>query len=809
MRMFLEGGKLRAILIKEGISVNRNKWTRAVLEQVAKVSDGVPVHFYDMSKKGDGSLGHHWAALRHTMPPAIRQLLPETLPGSKIGVVRNAVVEDDNKGLAQVVADIEQEENTGWFTSIIESLKARGRSMGLSIFAPERGIKFHNLADGVREPTEVTEVVSFDAVSSPSAGGSLMPALEALGQPVEVDQMKWKNLVRRLRSLVPKGKLKSFDKIKAPDDVDTISGLLEADSKWVDAVLESRGTKVDGDARVPFLEALVSTTVEDPKDDPAPNPGTVKIDPAADPDPKDPAAIEAVTRKEFAALNDVTKNLVKVASFSMLESVIGSAKLTKALGELARSQFTGIIEAEGVIEKSSVEKFVTELKKAVGDSTNPTLESVDIQSTQTGTGEEWMAAFRGMYADQDQWIGEGDKKRLIPRYRSVRRAYCDLTGDVHCDGREFYIKNHGRKATGIMESIDISGTDTYKNFETFGGLVEATLLNSMFTLINSEELHQAVVREYNQMTHDWKLIASTENVTDFKVWHWLRIGEFPNIPVVAEGAAYVEWAGRGPTEEEITLQIEKKGGVFSMTWEMIVNDMTRRLQSYPQKIARAANRTLNDEVFEHVVGNNAIYDTDLLGHIANHVNLIVAAYSFANAKLMRRDMAKQRDIGWTNDAAAAQPGQEHNRVTAKTMIVGSDLYDQVYEDLFSDGIPILTTAGEPGFTVTAAPADPQRLLTNTNAGVPNVLRSKWGISLAPAQQYIDDNDADQYHMVADPNLVDMIKVGFFRGREEPELFVQDMQNVGSFFDNDVITHKVRHIYASVVADYRPFQLGIP
>lgn len=807
MRVFLEAGKLRAVLIKEGISANNNKWTRQVLEQVAKLSNGVPVHFYDMSKEGDSTFGHHWEALRQKLPKGIQRLLPEKLPGSQVGVVRNAVVEDDTNGLAQVVGDIEPSKNSSWFLSLVESLIQSGKRMGVSIFVPERGITVTKHANGVSEPTEVTEIVSYDAVSFPSAGGQLMPALEALGQPVEGDRMKFKNLIKRLRSLVPKDKRQAFDKTKAPDvKIDTVAGLLESDSEWADALLDTRGMKVEGNARAPFLEALVSTTAEDitePKTDPGKTGRT-------NPEPKtDPATIEAVTREEFAKLGEVTKNLVKTASFALLEGVIGASKLPKAYAELARTQFTSIIETSGVIEKSAVEKFTTELKKAMGDATNPTLETTQITATLVSSADEFRAAFKGLYANEDQWVGEGDKKKRIPRYTSIRRAYSELTGDVYCDGKEFYIKNHG-KQTGLMEGMDLSGDRIFQEYRAFkGGALEAAnpIVNSMFTLINSEELHQAVLRDYSQLQHQWKLVADTENVTDFKIWHYHRFGEFPNLPAVDEADPYLDtWAGTGPEEEEITLQITKRGGTFGISWEMILNDMTSQLQKYPGKIARAAGRTLNEEVFEIIVDNTETYEPSglVLGH-ATHNNLqaVAGVPTLAVLKNMRRDMSVQRDIG----SSILTTGHEQGRVRAKTVFVGTENYDAMYELLFSDGIPILTTTGEPGFTVTAAPADPQQLLVSTSPNQPNVLRSKWGIGLAEAVQSIDDGDSDMYFMAADPAVSEMLKVGFLKGREEPELFLQDMQTVGTFFDNDTITHKVRHVYDVAIADFRGFQIN--
>jgi hypothetical protein len=65
-------------------------------------------------------------------------------------------------------------------------------------------------------------------------------------------------------------------------------------------------------------------------------------------------------------------------------------------------------------------------------------------------------------------------------------------------------------------------------------------------------------------------------------------------------------------------------------------------------------------------------------------------------------------------------------------------------------------------------------------------------------------DATDWVAVADPKNVPTIEVGFLNGKEEPELFIQDMPNVGSMFDADQVKYKIRHIWGLVLLDYRPF-----
>jgi hypothetical protein len=51
------------------------------------------------------------------------------------------------------------------------------------------------------------------------------------------------------------------------------------------------------------------------------------------------------------------------------------------------------------------------------------------------------------------------------------------------------------------------------------------------------------------------------------------------------------------------------------------------------------------------------------------------------------------------------------------------------------------------------------------------------------------------------------ELGFYQGREDPELFTQSDPNFGSVFDADKVTWKIRHIYSGAVLDYRGFYRG--
>jgi hypothetical protein len=62
-------------------------------------------------------------------------------------------------------------------------------------------------------------------------------------------------------------------------------------------------------------------------------------------------------------------------------------------------------------------------------------------------------------------------------------------------------------------------------------------------------------------------------------------------------------------------------------------------------------------------------------------------------------------------------------------------------------------------------------------------------------------------VVADPAQVPTMELGFYQGKEDPELFAQADPATGSFFAADKVTWKIRHIYSGAWLDFRSIQRG--
>ena len=65
-------------------------------------------------------------------------------------------------------------------------------------------------------------------------------------------------------------------------------------------------------------------------------------------------------------------------------------------------------------------------------------------------------------------------------------------------------------------------------------------------------------------------------------------------------------------------------------------------------------------------------------------------------------------------------------------------------------------------------------------------------------------DDDNWQIITDPKKNPTAEIGFLGGRREPELFIQDQPNIGSFLTADRVTWKIRHIYGGDVLDHRGY-----
>ncbi len=320
---------------------------------------------------------------------------------------------------------------------------------------------------------------------------------------------------------------------------------------------------------------------------------------------------------------------------------------------------------------------------------------------------------------------------------SFRDIYIDVTGDARVTG-------------------DMSKGDPVRLREALGTASWASVLGNSIT--------RRLLADYRQPAqYDiWRRIANIVPVNDFRTQERTRIGGYGDLPAVAQSADYT--ALTSPGDEKATYAATKRGGLETVTIEMVKNDDVGAIRQVPIKLSRAAKRTLAKFVLDFIRTNPTIYDTKALFH-ADHGNLGTAALSATSLAAARLAMLNQPELG------SAEP----TGIPPKSLLVSSG-QEGAAVDLFS------------------------RSTNNDKTFVQSLV-----LDILPVWYWTDPSD---WALAADPLDIPGIEVGFLDGQEEPEIFVQDMPNVGSLFSSDKLTYKIRHIYGGNVTDYRAFYKGV-
>lgn len=347
---------------------------------------------------------------------------------------------------------------------------------------------------------------------------------------------------------------------------------------------------------------------------------------------------------------------------------------------------------------------------------------------------------------------------FVKGYRSFKEAFVDFTG---------------RRPRSFDE--DFNRTILQETFGTgFSGgrRAQESMTAASWALALGDSITRRLIADYNQPSlQTWRqVVSSTPPVNDFRTQRIERLGGYGTLPGVSEGAPYQPLTS--PTGEEITYLISKRGGTEDITLEMIANDDIRAISKIPSKLGLAAAQTLFRFVWDMFVANAATsYDSVALFH-ATHGNTDTNVLSQSNLSAGRTKMRQQKAYGDSSDVLSIIP---------KTLIVPSSLEELAFQ--------LATSA----VAIPATPAGPSNT-PNLHQGLQPIVLDYW-------------TSQTQWYLGADPAMCPTIEVGFYQGRQEPELFTQADQTVGSMYDADKMTWKIRHIYSGAVLEHRGLYRG--
>jgi hypothetical protein len=334
---------------------------------------------------------------------------------------------------------------------------------------------------------------------------------------------------------------------------------------------------------------------------------------------------------------------------------------------------------------------------------------------------------------QDDW-------NTVPKLLSIKNLYVDLTGDREMEGRGRHVQRITRQATWIT---------------------------SDFTELLSNVMHKRLLRDFRSLSPTWQRLVTVKDLIDLKTQYAVLVGEFGDLPAVAEQGDYLEPSALTDTKE--SYDPSKRGRVVSLSWETVVNDdLGGFLRTYG-KLGRAAARTLLKFVWNTCFMANPTLaaDSKTLFHV-DHGNLITTALGTPGLKEAVTALLNQTEPG------------SNEKMDVDTMN--------------------LTLAVAPGEYLNA-----QTLTDFNNAGggeqdaLAQLVR-RMGIKPVAVPFFTDAND---WALIASPLDREIVEIGFYQGNQEPEFFTQNDPTQGDSFGKDTVAkYKIRHVYGGAPVDYR-------
>jgi len=424
-----------------------------------------------------------------------------------------------------------------------------------------------------------------------------------------------------------------------------------------------------------------------------------------------------------AVQQNIQKRLGAKASLATVNREIEIARDT-----LAVMQGNMVVNPRAEVLADRADKYSISLAKAFGltrEEYNSVESSYEHHVRQSGGSVGEVA--------QDLW-------NTIPKLRSIREFYVDLTGDKNLTGRYAMVQLITK---------------------------QATWLTSDFTELLSNVMNKRLLRDFRSLAPTWRRIATIKDVKDFKTQEAILIGEFGDLPTVSENGEYLEPSALSDTKE--AYGVGKRGRVVSLSWETVVNDDLNGFVRVNGKLGRAAARGLLKFVWNTLFMSNPTLNADSKAFFhVDHNNLITELLATAGLKIAVTKLLEQTEPG------------SNEKMDVDTM----SLTLAVPSGLYLDAQSLTDFNNAPGGETSALAQ----------------LVKRMGITPVAVPFFTDAND---WALTCSPEDREIVEVGFLNGNEEPEFFTQMDATQGDYFAKDVVAkYKVRFVYGGAPVDFR-------
>lgn len=388
------------------------------------------------------------------------------------------------------------------------------------------------------------------------------------------------------------------------------------------------------------------------------------------------------------------------------------------------------------------------------------------------SGPSGVPAGTGVTADvRDKWMAgmeawlfvKSGNARLIEEHTGTKPEAGEFRGMRLVDIARDALENDGHRTRG-MAPLDIAGSALR------GGPRASSAglgTRSDFPLLLENVLHKMLLAAYETAPDQWRQVAATGSVSDFRDHPRYRLGSLPRLSTLLESGEFAQM--HFPDAEKEVIRADTFGNLIGLTRQAIVNDDMDGFARLVTMIGRAAARSIEIDLFALFGLNSGLGPTlrsgDTLFH-ANHSNIASTAGtpSVATLEAARVLMAQQKDSN-DNDFLNLRPA-----VWVGPIGLGAAARTAVNAEFDFDA----ETSGNSGKFMK-----------------PNVVRDLLSTIVDTPRL-----SGDRWYVLASPDVAPVFEVVFLEGQESPVIETEEG------FDYDGIRWRVRHDYGVGATDFR-------
>jgi len=274
------------------------------------------------------------------------------------------------------------------------------------------------------------------------------------------------------------------------------------------------------------------------------------------------------------------------------------------------------------------------------------------------------------------------------------------------------------------------------------GPVRGAQTTSDFPILLEEALHKLVLRGFMAVQPAYSRFCKIGDVSDFRSWNRLVPGLIGNLDGVNEHGEYRDKAI--PDAVKNAIAATRKGNIFSLTPEVLVNDDTGHISDMAFALGAAGPRTIDRAVFALIEANPTMADGFAL-FSSDHGNL---AGTGAVPSVAEFDAARVAMAAQTAPGEDAEPLDIRPAIAVAPTGLGGDM--RVIND---------------------AQYDPD---TANKLQRPNKVRGL-------VRDIVDSprlTSAIAYYFFADPMIAPVIEVVFLNGQREPRIVQEESFRTG-------------------------------